>query len=319
MKPFARICCAALTLLAAQTAAADVIALISDLNGRYGSTTYDRRVVRAIDTVVTLNPNLVVITGDMVAGQKQPRLDADHLNRMWAGFNNTVAEPLQGAGIPVAITPGNHDGSAFAGFELEREHYEQQWSKRRPDLEILEGSQWPRRYAAWLGDTLLITFDGTIPGKLPQSELDFVARILAAHASAAHATVVFSHLPLWPLASGREKEVLDDPELLALLHEYGVDVYASGHHHVYFAGTDEAGMVHLGVGALGGNARAFSGETSRQPHSFALLDIGPDSLLVQSRTAPYFDQGVDPAKLPAQLNGPLGVLLRLDGPAPLRD
>lgn len=292
--------------------------MISDLNGRYGNTSYDDRVSGAIESVVQLRPELVICTGDMVAGQQQPRLDADWLDRMWRGFNLTVTDPLARSGIPLVMTPGNHDGSGFPKFALERSRFEAQWSKRPPELEILPGSEWPVRYAARMGKVLLLAFDGTRPGTLPDSELRFIESMLENYGKTASATFVFSHLPMWPLAKGREKEILNDPDLLTLLHSAGVDVYASGHHHVYYPGVDEAGMVHLGIGALGGNARAFSGEMKRESFSFAIIDLMETGLKISSRVAPEFTQGVPLDQLPATIAGPLGTLRRLDGPAKLR-
>lgn len=293
-------------------ACAQTLALVSDLNGRYGSTAYHERVTTAVETIVSLHPDLVISTGDMVAGQKQPRLDAEHLERMWQGFNDTVVDPLREAGIPLAVTPGNHDGSGFTKFQLEQEHFALQWNDRNEGLEILSGSEWPRRYAARVGGILLLSFDGTVPGKLPADEYGFVAAMLAEYSVSAQAVVVFSHLPMWPLAKGREKEILDDPDLLALLHRFDVDVYASGHHHLFYAATDEAGMVHLAVGALGGNARAFSGSTARQPHSMAELIFDNASLQVRALSGPGFVQELDISGLPAGIDGPLGRLTRLD-------
>jgi len=245
-----RLCCLLLLLLSEGTAAQS-IALISDLNGRYGNTSYDSRVNDAIETVIRLQPELVISTGDMVAGQKQPSLDQDRLDRMWAGFNLAITDPLARAGIPFAITPGNHDGPGYPEFALERSRFEAQWASRTPEIEVLPGSEWPRRYAARLGGILLATFDGTRPGKLPEDEFLFVECMLHTYSGSAEVTLVFSHLPMWPLAQGREHEILDDPALLELFHANGVDVYISGHHHVFFAGLDPAGMVHLSVGALG--------------------------------------------------------------------
>ena len=307
-----------LLILFSQALAADSIAFIADLNGRYGSTAYDPRIDTAIEAIVGLQPDLVICAGDMVAGQKQPRLDSDRLDSMWRAFNDTVADPLLRAGIPLAVTAGNHDGSAFPEFALERERFEAQWGARTPELEMLPGSEWPRRYAARMGAVLVLAFDGTRPGRLPDDELQFIEGMLRQHGAAATATVVFSHLPMWPLTDGREHEILDDPALLALLHRYGVDVYASGHHHAFFAGIDEAGMVHLGVGALGGNARTFSGKGSRQPFSFALLKLEAGQIQIASRAAPEFREAVPDQQLPATVEGPLGVLRRLDGPVRLR-
>jgi hypothetical protein len=307
-----------LLILVSAPLAAQTIAFISDLNGRYGSSSYDGRVTDAIDTIVKLQPDLVICGGDMVAGQKQPKLDRDRLEQMWQGFNNTVADPLRRAGIPLAVTAGNHDGSAFPEFALERRQFDLQWRGRVPEVDILPGSEWPRRYAARMGSVLLLAFDGTLPGRLPDTERLFLERMLQQYGNSATATIVFSHLPMWPLTRGREHEIIDDPDLLALLHRSGVDVYASGHHHAFFAGTDDAGMVHLGIGALGGNARAFSGTGSRQPFSFALLTLEGGEVSVTSRAAPAFQEQVPATQLPAAITGPLGTLRRMEGPVRLR-
>lgn len=84
------------------------------------------------------------------------------------------------------------------------------------------------------------------PGALPPGELAFITRMLEQYGAEASATLVFSHLPMWPLAKGREHEIIDDRDLLNVMHRYGVDVFASGHHHAFFAGIDDMGMVHLG-------------------------------------------------------------------------
>lgn len=312
-----RLYCLLLFLLS-NSLEAESIALISDLNGRYGSTSYDNRVDDAIEAVLRIQPDLVISTGDMVAGQKQPRLDQNRLDNMWRGFNLAVTDPLARAGIPFTVTPGNHDGSGFKEFALEQERFEAQWISRIPEFDLIAGSEWPRRYAARMGGLLLVAFDGTRPGKLPESELLFVERMLRAHGAAADVTLVFSHLPMWPLAQRREHEILDDPALLALLHSYGVDVYISGHHHVFYAGTDSAGMVHLGVGALGGNSRKMVGQRTRQPFSFAVLEISNDRIEVRSLAAPDFSSKVPAEFLPESIRGPLGLLQRLDGSAGLR-
>lgn len=310
--------CCLLLILSGETLAAESITLISDLNGRYGSSSYDNRVTDAIETIIRLQPDLVICTGDMVAGQRQPRLDADWLDRMWRGFAHTVTEPLGREGIPLLVTPGNHDGSGFPEYALEQERFAVEWGARAPELAMLPGSDWPRRYAARMGTVLLVSFDGTRPGVLPTAELRFVADMLGKYGKAASATLVYSHLPMWPLAKGREHEILDDPALLALLHQNGVDVYASGHHHAFFAGTDDAGMVHVGNGALGGNARAFSGKKQRQPYSFTVLTFANGAVTITSRAAPGFLKAVPASDLPASIAGPLGVVRRIDGPVRLR-
>lgn len=295
--------------LLAEPVVAQTFVLVSDLNGRYGSTDYHPRVAAAVEAIIEIQPEAVISAGDMVAGQKKPLLEGPEVELMWQALNRTVTDPLAAAGIPLAVTPGNHDGSGYPEFLLEQEYYLQQWNERTEELEILPGSQWPRRYAARLGDVLLLAFDGTMPGKLPESERKFVETMLDRHASPDRITIALSHLPMWPLAAGREKEILDDPALLDLLHRYGVDVYISGHHHVFNVGADDGGMLHVAVGALGGNVRAFSSGTgAHQSHSFAVLEFTGDVIEVQARVAPDFVDTIDYSELPARVEGPLGVL-----------
>ena len=308
----------ALGLLFSPAASAERFALISDMNGRYGSTYYSERVSDALDVIARIQPDAVLSTGDMIAGQKQPKFDAAWLDSMWRGFDGTTARPLGGPGLPLLQTPGNHDGSGLPDFELERERFAHYWAGKAPEAMILPGSEWPRRYAARLGDVLLVSFDGTRPGPLPAGELGFVESMLERHGGASACTLVMGHLPMWPLARGREREIIADRALLDTLHARGVDAYLSGHHHVYYPGVDEAGMLHLSVGALGGNARAFSGEHLPQSHSFALLECDPRGLEALGLEAPGFDQPVPDERLPETVTGPLGTLRRAQDRVPLR-
>ena len=97
-----------------------------------------------------------------------------------------------------------------------------------------------------------------------------------------------------------------------------MDVYASGHHHAYFAGLDDAGMLHLAVGALGGNARAYSNNGQALSHSFALLEINDGQMQVSAFEAPGFEQAAPLQGLPESVIGPLGTLQRLDKSTPIR-
>lgn len=299
-------------LLASTPLAAQKIALVADLNGRYGSTDYHDRVGKAVDTIIDMQPDLVISAGDMVAGQKQPALDSHKLDSMWSAFNLVAADPLASAGIPFAVTPGNHDGSGFPKFALERRHFEKQWMNRQDGLDMLPGSEWPVRYATRIGSTLLVSFDGTVPGKLAKPEIDFITNMLERYRENAEAVIVVSHLPMWPLSRGREREILDDPDLLELLHHYGVTVYVSGHHHAFYAGRDEGGMIHLAVGALGGNARAYSVSGEQNAHSLAVMEIHGKKVQIDSLAAPDFSRSLDLQSLPASVHGPLGILTRID-------
>ena len=136
--------------------------------------------------------------------------------------------------------------------------------------------------------------------------------MLAQHAPDADAVLVFSHLPMWPVTRGREREILDDPGLLEILHRHDVDVYASGHHHGFFAGTDETGLLHLSVGALGGNVRPVLGAAEKQAHSYTVLNFGDGAFCLRALQGPDFTGFIGTDSLPAGLEGPLGRLQRVE-------
>ncbi len=291
---------------------AERIVVISDINGSYGSTTYHKRVGKAVEAIIALQPDLVIGAGDMVAGQKQPLLDQAHLDRMWAAFNQIIANPLNAAGIDLIISPGNHDASAFPAFSLEQERFKAQWMKRLPGTPLLEGGDWPRRYALWLGKTLVISIDGTRPGKLQKADLELLRTTLEREASRAQSIMVVSHLPQWPLAQGRENDIITDPALTALLAQYNVDFFISGHHHVFYPGIDDSGVKHLAVGPLGGNARKFVGESVREPFSFVVLDICAGGYGLSAKKAPGFTEEIPFSGLPEKIQNRRGFLQRLN-------
>jgi hypothetical protein len=114
------------------------VAVISDLNGSYGDPTYDAPVHTAVRRIIAERPDVVLCTGDMVAGQ---RAGLDY-EAMWAGFHAAVTDPLSAAGIPLAVSPGNHDASAYDGFENERRVYAATWQARRPAVEFVDGADY---------------------------------------------------------------------------------------------------------------------------------------------------------------------------------
>jgi len=160
--------CAVLLLLAGPghvAAKALRVAVVSDLNGSYGSTRYDASVDAAVKRIVALRPDLVISTGDMVGGQRKPHLSQPEVEAMWRSFHAHVSDPIAAAGIPLAATPGNHDGSAYAGFETERRIYAEQWGARKPALRYIDDAHYPFYYAFAAGDGLFISLDATTVGQ----------------------------------------------------------------------------------------------------------------------------------------------------------
>jgi len=287
------------------------VAVISDLNGDYGSTRYEATVDSAVSRIVTLQPDLVISTGDMVAGQRRPHLTRSEVEHMWQAFHEHVSKPLQEAGIPLVATPGNHDASAYKGFDQERTIYAEQWQTHQPEIPFLDAGSYPFYYAFALGDVLFISLDATVVGALPEQQMAWLRQLLEKHGPAYQRRVIFSHLPLWPFARGREREFIGDPELQKLLQQAGVELYLSGHHHAFYPGV--SGRIALvGQACLGAGPRRLIGTGERSARSFTLLEFTADGIDVAAFMAPQFKNPVDWATLPARIRSSAAELLRAD-------
>jgi len=287
------------------------IAVISDLNGSYGSTRYDSAVDDAVKRILELKPDLVISTGDMVAGQRRPHLSRVEVERMWSAFHAHVSDPFAAAGIPLAVTPGNHDGSAYHGFELERRVYADQWLPRKPALEFVDDTHYPFYFAFTAGSVLFISLDATTVGHLPDAQMVWVRQLLEEHGSGFERRVVFSHVPLWPFARGRESEYIGDPALEQLLAEADVDLYLSGHHHAFYPGHKD-GIDLVSQSCLGAGPRRLIGTGHKSPHSFTLIELTPDDTLITAFRAPGFREPIDWHTLPADIRSAAARLVRAD-------
>lgn len=296
----------AAALLSAPRVAAEArpmrIAVISDLNGSYGSTRYSAEVDRAIATIRASSPDLVTCAGDMVAGQRlSPRLTTDEILPMWEAFHAHVTDPLAASSIPMLVTPGNHDASAFPGFELERRVFDRIWTERAPDLNILDGERYPFRYAVSYRDVLFVGLDVTVPGPLPIEETEWAAGLLHEEASRHKASIVFGHLPFWPVAQGREQDVIGDPAFEALLAQSGASLYLSGHHHAYYK-FRSGGLLQVAQACLGNGPRRLLGRSKASSKGFGLLEVDADGQ-IRERTlaAPEYASPIVLGSLPKSI------------------
>lgn len=278
------------------------IAVISDLNGSYGSTTYDPAVTDAVATILARRPDLVISTGDMVAGQRaDPKLTASELAAMWDAFHAVVSDPIADAGLPLLVTPGNHDASAYPGYEVERDASAAAWAGRAPGITALDTADWPFRGAWSLQGVLLVGIDATRAGPLPESDLDWLRSMLTREGPKHRTVILFGHVPLMPFTQGRETEILDDPALFALAQETGVDLWLSGHQHAFYSGM-AGGILFVAQGALGDGPRKLIGEADRSPQSFTWIEIAEDGAIsVAAYPAPGFAEPLPMERLPATL------------------
>ncbi len=272
------------------------VVVVSDINGDYGSTEYGEDVHGAMRAIVAMQPDLVISTGDLVAGE---RAGLDY-RAMWRGFRAAVGDPLAAAAIPFAPTPGNHDASGYSRYADEREVFVDEWRERRPEVELVDGSRFPLRYSFVAGGALFVSLDATTVGPIAAEEKAWLHAQLDAE-RARRVKIVYGHLPIQPFTHGREREVLADTELESILLEGGVTLYLSGHHHAYYPGRHGALRV-VSVGCLGGGPRALLGTDEPSPRSFLLIEIDGDEVRrVDAMLAPDFDTPVERASLPERL------------------
>ncbi len=312
-QPWAALWLAALLLATVGRAAADPlrIAVISDLNGSYGSTDYESTVDRAVRRIVEMKPDLVISTGDMVAGQRKPHLTRPQVETMWRAFHAHVSEPLAKAGIPLAVTPGNHDGSAYHGFELERQMYGEQWSARRPAVTFTDATHYPYHYAFTAGDALFVSLDATTLGELPPEQMAWLEDLLARHGGKYQKRIVFSHVPLWPFTQGREREFIGDPALEQLLKDAKVNLYLSGHHHAFYPGHKDG--IHLvSQACAGAGPRRLIGSDQRSPRAITLIEIDGTHLRLAALKEADFTHLVDWRRLPERIRSKAAELIRAD-------
>ena len=272
---------ASLTPEAEADARALRIALISDLNSSYGSTSYVPQVQRGVALLGRLRPDLVLCAGDMVAGQKRG-LTATQLQAMWRSFGLNVLDPLLADGVSFAAAMGNHDASSSQQngryvFGLDRQEARRFWIAQRSRLGItlLEASAFPFHYTLLHRGVFVLVLDASSAG-LGAEQLRWAERQLASpQARQARLRLAIGHLPLYAVGQGRDRsgEVLHQPAVLqALLERQGVALYISGHHHTWFPGR-VGGLNLLSLGAMGSGPRRLLQSTVPPQQTLTLLEL----------------------------------------------
>jgi len=260
-------CLAALLLLCAAQGWAGPPVFMADLNGRYGSAEYHDRVSEAVVAMIELQPEAVVIAGDMIAGQVSPPLTDAQIEAMWASFDQTVYKPLRRHGIQVLAVPGNHDASIYSEFSSERRAYEQFWRERPPTLSLSPGSEYPWYYGVALAESDFVGLDVTAPGALSEEQELFLAQRREAARARGQLLLVASHLPMYPVSVGRKEEVFT-----SRLTPVNGELWIAGHHHAYYAAVTPGGGIQLSLPPLGGNRRTWLGSQLKTSFGFASTD-----------------------------------------------
>lgn len=282
-------------------AAALRVAVISDFNGPYGSVHYNPEVHGAIRKIIELRPDLVLATGDMIAGQKASLTD-QRVRQMWDSFHRAVTSPLERVGIPFAVTPGNHDASGYPGHARDRRIYVDEWKTRFAPLDFVDREHYPLRYAfraptGRKGSALFVSLDATNDSAMDVEQKKWLLDLLDRHRDAT-VKILFAHFPVLPFAHDRETAYLKDPTFEADLKRHGVTLYLSGHHHAYFPG--KRGSLRLvGTSCIGDGARRLLGTLTPSKKSFIWIEVDDSGIAsLEALAAPDFDRVIERSTLP---------------------
>lgn len=297
-------------------AAPTTIAVISDLNSGYGSTSYDAEVSSAVAHIVKWQPDLVLIAGDMIAGQR-PSLTDENVRAMWQAFDSVVAAPLRAARIPLAFTLGNHDGSGYPNHTRDRRLATEYWRNtlHTPRVRFEDRTMYPLYYAFTAGDVFIAAMDAST-GEMHRdsAQLAWLRNVFASFAArAAKQRIVLGHVPLYAVAEGRNLrgEIQGEPEVLrALLENAGVNMYVSGHHHAYYPGRRGA-LSLLHAGAAGSGPRVLIGTSGPAYKTITLLRVFGDS--IEDTTWRIAGDSLSPvfvSDLPSRIDGINGHVIR---------
>lgn len=246
------------------------LAIISDMNGRYGSAEYDAEVVRGIDMIIEDKPDIVINAGDMVAGQKAKL----NYRKMWTGFHAAVTDRLKEAGIPMAQVVGNHDGSAYDKYIKEREIYMDEWNQRKPELEYVDDTFYPLHYSFQKNNLFFIGLDASTLDALSDEQFMWLENQLQNNPTP-YPPIIFMHVPLFPITTIKPTEILRDSRLAATFEKYKVQLVITGHQQAYFPASLN-GVMYVHAGALGGGPRPVRQNNGVAPKTLTFINIYAD-------------------------------------------
>ncbi|WP_026097582.1 metallophosphoesterase family protein [Baaleninema simplex] len=297
------------------------IVVVSDLNSQYGSTTYEPQVDRAVELLPDWEPDLVICSGDMVAGQ-DPFLTESEIRAMWDAFDRHLRKPIRNAGFPFGFTLGNHDASGVLAngaylYDTERELAREYWQNpdRDTGLNFVDRSGFPFYYSFTQNDIFYLVWDAST-SKIPAEQLAWAEKSLSEDvAKQAKLRIAIGHLPLYAIAIGRDElgEIVANAEdVRSLLERHRVRTYISGHHHAYFPGRrGELELLH--AGALGSGPRMLLDGALSPTHTLTVVDINFAEEITRYTTYDMKTlEAIDPETLPRIIVGPNGWVLRRD-------
>ncbi|SKB36755.1 metallophosphoesterase family protein [Daejeonella lutea] len=250
------------------------ICVISDLNASYGSTQYPYEVSQVIQRMGEIDPDIILCSGDMVAGQKAS-LTEQNITDMWASFKTTVLNPINRLGIPFGFTVGNHDASP--SFSKDRAISKDFWKEnvKNTNLTFVDSTNYPFYYSYIKNNVFIMSWDAAGAEIKPEVYRWMKAQMEGKIARNARLKILIGHLPLYAIVDSKNKpgEVNSDPAAaLEFFKTYGLDLYISGHQHAYYP-SKKGEIRFLNMGAIGDGPRKLIGNTAEAAKSYTIIDI----------------------------------------------
>ena len=298
--------------------------VISDLNSAYGSTEYEPEVQLGLDLIPFWQPDLVICSGDMIAGQK-PSLTPTQIRAMWSAFDAKIAKPLREMNMPFGFTVGNHDASSAVAFDKNKFLFQQErdlaveyWQnpEHNSGVTFIDRFEFPFYYTFSAENIFFLVWDGS-SSRIPPEKLAWVEKSLnSPEAKQAKMRIVIGHLPLYAVAIGRDYpgEVLNNAlKIQAMLEKYQVHTYISGHHHAYYpAHKGNLQLLHTGI--LGSGPRPLLQGDFPPMKTITVVDINFAEDKLTTYTTYRMDtlELVEYEELPRLLMGHNGMVIRRD-------
>jgi len=216
----------------------------------------------AIEEINLLNPDFVVIVGDLIRGYTS---DDELLKKEWDEFDRVAATFR----MPFHLVVGNHD----VWDENSEEVFKDRYGKLYYSFDH-KGSHF-----IVLDSELTSCFQ-----KIDEAQLEWLKVDLEAHRDAEH-IFVFLHKPLW-LKGGPEEDREGFPEEIAdhwnqvvhpLLARYNVDAVIAGHFHYFRNEGIRDGVRYLITGGAGAPLRG--GRERGGYYHWLLVTVGPERVI----------------------------------------
>lgn len=197
-----------------------VFSWVSDTHFRYPFWSTALKTVNEIaDEIATYLPTAIFHTGDITA---------DNQASQYADYNEWLSRTLCNRYYTI---PGNHDAKTDAISIYDSWHTLRHFSVERFGIRWIAFYAWER-----------VIPGGDIVADLKSDELAWIESELAAAGDVP--IILMAHYPLLPIWGGGNIEENND-ELTALIAEYGVKAYLSGHMHGTQDTSTVGGCVHV--------------------------------------------------------------------------